>query len=89
MAGMIGMTPNEGRALAGQLDRSSASVKQTVDRLIARLDETAWEGEDRRQFEERLRGHHRNAVLAAIDALRHAAVELRRHATDQERVSGR
>lgn len=89
MAPMIGMTPAQGRAMAAQLDRSAASLQQTIDRLIARLGETPWEGQDRRRFEEQLRGTNRAAVVAAADTMKRAAVEVRRSAAEQERVSRR
>jgi len=87
MARIIGMTPAQGRAMASQLDRSSANLQQTIDRLIARLGETAWEGQDRRRFEEQLRGANRSAVGAAADSMRRAAADVRRAAAEQERVS--
>ncbi len=89
MAPMIGMTPAQGRAMASQLDRSAANLQQTIDRLIARLGETPWEGQDRRRFEDQLRGTNRSAVAAAASTMRQAAADVRRSAAEQEHVSRR
>ena len=87
--GFVGMTPAQGRALAAQLDRSAASLQQTVDRLIARLGDTPWQGDDRRRFEEQLRGAHRSTVVAARQAMQQAARDVRSAAAEQDRVSRR
>jgi hypothetical protein len=87
--GFVGMTPAQGRALAAQLERSATTLQATVDRLIARLGDTPWQGTDRSRFEEQLLTTHRSTVTAARQAMQVAAREVRSAAAEQERISGR
>jgi uncharacterized protein YukE len=89
MPDMIGMDPAAARALASQLEASASRMEQTVNRLVSRLDHTGWVGHDRDAFESALRNTHRLRVMTTVRAMREAAAQVRRHAADQVRISGR
>lgn len=89
MPEMIGMNPAAANALAKQLDNSAASMEQTMNHLLNRLRDTGWAGDDRRAFDSRMNNSHRAAMQRTVGVLRQAAADVRRHANDQLRASGR
>jgi WXG100 family type VII secretion target len=86
---MIGMDVEQVQNLAGQLHGQAEAIQSvinSVDRIVAQL-ESAWQGQDARQFADWWNSQHKPALhnaMVAVDGLHTSALN---NANEQSQVS--
>lgn len=82
-AGMLGMNPEEVRALAQQMTGAASDIEALAQRITSSLQGTTWQGNDRTQFESEWTGSCTSQIRNVCSALTDTADKARRNADEQ------
>lgn len=88
---LVGMDVDQVRSLANQLHQQAEAIQSVIgniDRIVSQL-QSAWQGQDARQFADWWNSQHKPALhnaQNAIDGLHQSALN---NASEQQEVSGR
>ena len=84
-----GMDPQAVRQFANQLNQKAQEIQTIMQQLTGDLQNTAWLGADRQQFESDWNGQHCSALRQVISGLETASQRASANAQQQEDVSNR
>lgn len=84
-----GMDPQAVRQFSQQLTQKAGEIQSIVQQLTNALQNTAWLGPDRQQFESDWNGQHCTALRQVIQGLEQAAQRASMNAQQQEDTSTR
>jgi WXG100 family type VII secretion target len=88
---MVGMDVEHVQNLAGQLHQQAEAIQSVIgniDRIVTQL-ESAWQGQDARQFADWWNQQHKPALHNAQQAIEGLHQSAMNNATEQSTVSGR
>lgn len=86
-SGMLGMNPEEVRALAQQMTTAASEIEGLAQRITSSLQGTTWTGNDRTQFESEWTGSCTTQIRNVCTALTDASDKARRNAEEQVQAS--
>ena len=87
MAGMVGMSIEEVRALSSQLKQAADQVRQLTSTLSGKLETTTWVGQDQARFVSEWNSNHKSNLMRVAEALTQAGADAERNAQQQEQTS--
>lgn len=85
--GMVGADVDQLRALARGLTQAADRLESATGEVNGRLSSTPWQGQDATRFRSEWQGQSLGLVRSVVSALRDAATQIERNASEQEQAS--
>lgn len=85
--GMVGADVDQLRALARNLTQAADRLEGMTGEVTGRLSAVPWQGQDASQFRSQWQGQSLGQIRAVVGALRDAATQIERNATEQDQAS--